>query len=243
MIRLQKYLAQCGVSSRRKAEDLITQGKVIVNDQVISTVGVSIDPSVDTVVVNGKKLKVQAPELYLFYKPKNVITTLDDPQKRKCVGDFLTDFKTRIYPIGRLDYNVQGLLLLTNDGEYANQLLHPKYEVERTYLAFVEGVVKESSLKSLKKGIELDDGIAKAKRVKILPLEEAGKFKHFTLPSKENCSLIELVAAEGRKHFVKRILAAIGHPVIELCRTAYGQYELGKMRPGEIKAFKSFNKP
>ncbi len=230
--RLQKFLAQAGVCSRREAESLILSGLVEVNGKVADVLGVKVDPERDSVTVRGKLLETERPVLFRFFKPRNVVSTLSDPENRPCIKDYLAEIPERVYPVGRLDFDAFGLLLLTNDGQFAEHLLHPRYGVERVYWAHVRGVIPKEILTELVKGIELDDGTARAKSAHILE-RSPDRDKLFSRP-KTDSDFVELVVSEGRKHFVKRLLAAVGHPVVELCRIRFGDYALFPLRSGEI---------
>lgn len=230
--RLQRFLAEAGIASRRAAEQLIQDGRVKVNEKVVLVPGSKVTPGVDQVFVDGKRVGVQAKHLYLYHKPPGVLSTLDDPFSRPCIGDAVRDLPVRVFPVGRLDFDVFGLLLLTNDGEFANNLLHPRYETPRNYLAEVKGLISNRALQRLTRGILLEDGMGRA-----LTASDGSRnpyVKSFgTL--KEDHSVVDLSVGEGRNHFVKRLLAAAGHPVRRLCRYSFGPYELGELKRGEIK--------
>jgi pseudouridine synthase len=241
-VRLQKFLAESGVASRRHAEKLIQEGQVTVNGVVVTTLGTKIDPVRDSVIVAKKRVRPEKKVLYLFYKPLHVVTTMNDPQGRPCIADFTARLLEKVFPVGRLDFDACGLLLLTNDGDYADRLLHPRYGVRRTYWLRVAGKVSDGTLRSLCAGIELDDGPGKAVSARhigekqfhsLVPLrrtETRGRTESEQLES----DYLELAVEEGRKHFVKRLLAAVGHPVRQLCRVSYGEYRLGDMSPGQL---------
>lgn len=217
--RLQKVLAAAGIASRRASELLISEGRVTVNGQVAS-LGDKADPSRDLVEVDGERVNVNPERVYVMLnKPQGVITTADDPEGRPTVMD-LINLPMRLFPVGRLDQDTEGLLLLTNDGELAHTLLHPSYEVERVYVALVPGPVRKKALAALREGITLDDGVARARRVRVLE-EERGK------------ALVELVMTEGRKREVRRMLGALGLSVERLARVSYGGVELGDLRQGK----------
>ncbi|MCZ8512895.1 pseudouridine synthase [Paenibacillus filicis] len=235
MERLQKVLAEAGVASRRKCEELITAGRVEVNDEVVTTLGVKVDPGQDFIKVDGKPIRRQAKVYVLFNKPKGVITSASDPEGRKTVTEFFKNIKERIYPIGRLDYDTEGLLLLTNDGEFAHLLTHPKHHVPRTYLATVNGVPHGSLLDKLKNGIELEDGMTAPAEVDYQDVD----------PDKKE-SIIKITIYEGRNRQVRRMFEAIHHPVQKLKRVQFGPILLagvarGKYRhltPQEVKELK-----
>ncbi len=231
--RLQRYLAACGVCSRRAAEKLISAGRVSVNQKVVEELGTRVTPGVDVVAVDGRPVLLEEKVIYLFHKPTNLITTMDDPQGRPCVGDVLQTLPQRVFPVGRLDSDVSGLLLLTNDGEYADRLLHPRHEVERLYIAVVRGDVTQRTIDRLLTGIELEDGMGKAARLRRLEPSKQLNERFDGIP--QSCSILELGVREGRKHFVKRLLAASGHGVEKLSRIAFGPYELGGLPLEEIR--------
>ncbi len=214
MDRLQKVLAQAGVASRRGAEELIVQGKVTVNGKPVTELGTKVDPEKDSISVDGKKIKRREPKLYLLLnKPAGYVTTLRDPQGRRKVTDLLKGIKTRVYPVGRLDYETEGLLLLTNDGELAYGLTHPKHGVEKTYLAQVVGVPDPKKMRLLREGVRLEDGVTAPAQVRRLAIIEGN-------------ALLELKIHEGRNRQVRRMCGAIGHPVIKLQRTGLGGLSL-----------------
>jgi 23S rRNA pseudouridine2605 synthase len=219
--RLQKVLARAGVASRRAAEKLIQARKVLVNGQPV-TLGTKIVVGVDRVTLEGRLLDLGAPALvtYALNKPRNVMTTLNDPQGRKAVSAFFADLHERVFPIGRLDYDAEGLLLLTNDGDLAYRLTHPKFGVSRTYHATVAGLVDAVTVLRLRGGVELTDGMATPTRVELLHKDS-------------QTTSLEIVVREGRNHLIKRLCQAVGHEVISLRRVAYGGVDLGGLAPGE----------
>jgi pseudouridine synthase len=221
--RLQKYLAQAGTASRRKAEELILAGRVKVNGMTITQLGSKIDPEKDIVTLDQKPVKTTKQyEYYLLNKPLRVVTTMHDPQGRTKVIDLLKGIKTRVYPVGRLDYHTEGLLLLTNDGELAYRLMHPKYKVAKTYLVTVRGILDKNSLLRLQKGVLLEDGPTIPAKVTIL---ETG----------ENYSRLEMTIREGRNRQVRRMCEAVGHPVLSLKRLKFGPLSLGQLKPGQYR--------
>lgn len=232
LVRLQKFLAECGLGARRKCEELITAGRVSINGTEVTQLGTKVDPQVDRVQVDGRSVSIEQKKLFLFYKPKCVVTTLYDPEGRRNVGDFTRGLPVAVHPVGRLDFDVQGLLLLTNDGDFSERLLHPRYGVEKVYWALVEGEISDDHCRQLIEGVELEDGFAKAQNCKTLAWNDNAQRIFRSQP--DQSSLVELTVSEGRKHFVKRLLEHIGHPVIELCRIQFGPYRLGKLRPGNI---------
>ncbi|WP_297849700.1 pseudouridine synthase [uncultured Corynebacterium sp.] len=226
-IRLQKVLAQAGVASRRHSEVMIDEGRVEVNGKIIRKQGVRLDPNVDIIRVDGVRINVNEEHQYFaLNKPRGMHTTMEDDLGRPCVGDLVADrivSGQRLFHVGRLDADTEGLLLLTNDGELANRLMHPRYQVSKTYLATVLGEAKPALVRELKKGIELDDGIAKADYAQIVDTYQGQ-------------SLVRLEIHEGRKHIVRRMLKAAGFPVQRLVRTKIHTVQLGELKPGTMRA-------
>lgn len=223
MERLQKVIAHAGVASRRKAEQLILDGKVKVNGKLIKELGVKVS-STDQIEVNGVQIEKEAPIYFMFYKPRGVISSVKDEKGRKVVTDFLEDVEQRIYPIGRLDYDTSGLLLLTNDGEFAHLLMHPKNEVEKVYVAKTKGIPSRENLRRLESGIELEDGITAPAKVKLLSMDK-----------KRQTAIVQLAIHEGRNRQVRRMFAEIGCPVMKLKREKYGFLTLQGMKTGDIR--------
>lgn len=219
MERLQKVMARAGVASRRQCEALIQAGLVKVNGQVVTELGVKVDPAKDRIDVRGKRIEAEKKRTFLFYKPKNVITSMADPRGRRVVADYFREIPERVYPVGRLDYDTEGLLLLTNDGDLANRLAHPRYEVDKVYVATVRGKPDPASLERLEKGVKLEDGWTAPARVRLL---QAG----------EKRSKIELIIHEGRNRQVRRMCEAVGHPVLHLIRTRLAFLTLDGIKPG-----------
>ena len=217
-IRLQKALSRAGLMSRRKAEEAIAAGRVTINGRV-AVLGDRIDPEVDRVEVDGVPVPV-APGLvtYLLYKPVGVVSTVSDPQGRPTVVDLVPP-EPRVWPVGRLDVDSEGLILLTNDGELTNHVTHPRHGVTKTYVVWVDGEVGRRELRRLTEGVHLEDGPARAVRARLLE-------------SHRGRSLVELVMAEGRKREVRRMMESIGHPVRRLVRTAIGPISDRELRPG-----------
>lgn len=219
--RLQKALARAGVASRRASEDLIRQGRVLVNGRV-AALGQRIDPRADRVEVDGARVPLDpAVRYFALNKPRGVVTTARDPQGRADVTRFYPP-GPRVFPVGRLDRDTEGLLLLTNDGELAHRLMHPSHEVEREYLAEVEGTPGRRALSRLERGVELDDGPARARSAR----EVAGAGDR---------SAVRIVMTEGRKREVRRMLAAVGLPVRRLVRVRIGPVRLGRLPPGTVR--------
>lgn len=221
--RLQKFLASAGVASRRKAEELIAAGRVTVNSQKITELGSKVDPAKDLVAVDGKL--VSAPEEHrylLLYKPSGCVTTLSDPQGRPTAAAYLAGVKERVFPVGRLDYDAEGAVLFTTDGELANRLAHPRYGHRRVYLAKVKGEPEPEQLERMKAGLRLEDGPAKALEVDVH--EQA-----------EKNTWIRIVVGEGRYHLVKRLCEAVGLQVLRLFRPEFGGVSVERLRPGRFR--------
>ena len=205
-MRLQKHLAACGVASRRACEVLIAEGRVTVNGKT-ATVGQSVEPGQDVILLNGKPVRPEAPVYILLNKPVGYITTSQDTHDRKTVLELLGPLGARVFPVGRLDLDAEGLLLLTNDGELSNRLMHPRYAIEKVYLVWVKGSVEDAAVRKLSTGVELDDGITGPAVAKVLRKGKRG-------------SKLQLLLREGRKREIKRMCAAVGHPVERLKRIA-----------------------
>lgn len=221
MERLQKLIAESGYCSRRKAEDLIKQGKVTLNGKKVTELGVKATFG-DEILVSGNLIEYQEKEYYLFYKPRGVVCTTKDDKNRKTVMDYFDDVNKRIYPIGRLDYDTTGLLLLTNDGDFANLMMHPKNKIDKFYVAKLEGIVTVDEIKRLKKGIKIDNKVVYPSRVKLKKLNK-----------KNMTSIVEITLHDGINHEVKRIFESIGHNVIKLKREAFAFLTLGNLKSGE----------
>ncbi len=222
-MRLQKFISRGGVASRRAAEDLIREGHVSVDGRVVTEMGISIDPAKNVVKVDGRL--VLAPETFSYYvldKPRHVVCTMADPEGRATVRNLIPAEVGRVYPVGRLDYDAEGVLLLTDDGDLAHRLMHPRFGVERTYHAKVKGRIEDRALERLRTGVYLEDGRARAEDVR------------FLRRTSEN-SWITLTLREGRQHEVKRMCLAAGHPVQKLRRVSYAGVGLGGLGPGGIR--------
>lgn len=225
-VRLQKVLSQAGIASRRVAEKMIIDGRVEVDDRIVTELGTRVDPDVSVIRVDGARITVDDTLVHLaINKPKGMHSTMSDDRGRPCVGD-LVEHRVRgnkkLFHVGRLDADTEGLMLLTNDGELAHRLMHPSYEVPKTYLATVLGAVPRGLGRKLRNGIELDDGPAKVDDFAVVD----------TVPGK---TLVRVTLHEGRKRIVRRMLAAVGFPVKELVRTDIGAVSLGDQRPGSIR--------
>lgn len=226
MERLQKVMAQAGIASRRKSEEWIREGRVRVNGEKVTELGRRVDPDFDVIEVNGSQIHAENKRYFLFYKPKGVITSMSDPKGRPVVADFFREVKERVYPVGRLDYDTEGLLLLTNDGEMAHGLTHPRHEVNKVYQARVKGIPKQRDLQRLMSGVKLSDGWtapAKARMIKAFKGE----------------SLIELSLHEGRNRQVRRMCDAVGHPVIHLKRIRLAFLTLDGLSSGGYRELKA----
>lgn len=226
-VRLQKVLAQAGVASRRMAEKLIDEGRVEVDGKVVTRQGVRVDPNTSVIRVDGSRVIVnEEMQYFVLNKPRGVQSTMHDDMGRPCVGDIIGEKISagqRLFHVGRLDAATEGLLLLTNDGELANRLMHPSYEVTKTYMATVVGEVDSKVMRELEKGIELDDGIAKADMAQIIDVWQGR-------------SIVRIELHEGRKHIVRRMLKAAGFPVERLVRTKIHTVQLGEQTPGALRA-------
>ena len=222
MERLQKIIALSGYASRRKAEDLIKAGKVMVNGKVVRELGTKANFS-DDILIDGKKIEREEKEYYIFNKPRGVITSTSDDKGRKVVTDYFETNK-RLYPVGRLDYDTTGLLILTNDGELANLIMHPRNEIEKQYIAKLEGIIKGEEINKLKNGIVLDGTKCIPKRVKLREFDK-----------KTNTSIVEIVICEGKNHEVKRLFESVSFNVLKLKRERIGFLTLGKLKSGEYR--------
>ncbi|MEK6606201.1 MAG: pseudouridine synthase [Myxococcota bacterium] len=219
-MRLQRFVTAAGLAARRKASLLVRQGKVAVNGHVVRDPVAEIDAAHDDVRVEGKRAIIQDKATVLLCKPRGVVTTLDDPEGRQTVIDLVRGVGARVVPVGRLDYHTEGVLLLTNDGELANTLLHPSRRVERVYHAKLKGTLAREDLEKLRRGVRLEDGVARADRVKVL----ASTGKH---------TWVELALHEGRNRQIHRMALAIRHPVLKLARVSFAGLGVGDLRPGE----------
>ncbi|WP_448588561.1 pseudouridine synthase [Thermocrinis sp.] len=221
LVRLNRFLSLSGVASRRKADQLILEGRVKVNGMTVKELGWRIDPKKDVVEVDGRVVKIQKFRYIALYKPCCYLTALGvSKEGKRTIQELLKDIPERLYPAGRLDYNAEGLLILTNDGELANRIMHPRYKLPKTYQVLVKGEVSQKTLEAMKAGAQLEDGFAKPLSVRVIKHEEGN-------------TLLELVFTEGRKHIVKRFTAHFGHKVLRLKRTAIGPIKLGKLSPGK----------
>lgn len=227
-VRLQKYLAQSGVASRRRCEELMLAGLVEVDGEIVTRLGTKIDPYAAVVRVEGRRLPPISPHVYLVLnKPRGVVSTMSDPQGRRTLSDVLAERAPehgRLFHVGRLDTDTSGLILLTNDGDFAHRLAHPSFEIDKTYVAEVDGKVTQGTLRRLRAGVELDDGPVKVSATKLLGGD-----------SGVDGSIVQLVIHEGRNRIVRRLLAEVGHPVRRLTRTAIGPVQLRGLRSGDLR--------
>jgi pseudouridine synthase len=229
MIRLQKILSQAGVASRRAAEDLIRQGRVEVNGRVVTELGTKADPASDDLRVDGRRLRAAGERRYiLMYKPRGVVSTRSDPQRRPTVIDVLADHGVRgyFYPVGRLDYDSEGLIILTNDGALADRVTHPRYKLERRYEAVVEGVPDDRDLERLRRGVDID-----GKRT----LPAHARIVRAAATKRGQQAILHISIREGRNRQVRRMCDAIAHPVDRLRRTGIGPVEDRRLKPGQIR--------
>ena len=222
-LRLNKFLADCGVASRRKADELIESGQVQVNGKTVIELGVRVIPGKDRVTVEGKPVRPASQKLYvIFYKPENVLTTMEDPEGRPTVADFMEQLPVRVFPVGRLDWDTEGMLLLTNDGDFAQKVMHPREEIPKTYLAKLDGKPTDVQLQKLTTGVTIPGG-----RVKALHVERAkvGDSKQY--------DWIKIIIGEGKNRQVRHMFNKIGFDVKKLKRVAIGQLTLGPLQKGE----------
>ncbi|MFI7103166.1 pseudouridine synthase [Streptomyces sp. NPDC050161] len=220
--RLQKVLARAGMGSRRACEELIDQARVEVNGEIVMEQGVRVDPQKDEIKVDGLTVATQSYLFFALNKPAGVVSTMEDPDGRQCLGDYVTNRETRLFHVGRLDTETEGIILLTNHGELAHRLTHPRYGVKKTYLAAIQGPLPRDLGKQLKDGIQLEDGYARADHFRVV--ENTGKNY-----------LVEVTLHEGRKHIVRRMLAEAGFPVERLVRTSFGPIALGDQKSGWLR--------
>ena len=223
LIRLQKLLALAGVASRRRSEELMLDGEVEVNGEVVTRLGTKVDPASDVIRVSGKRLPPVSEKVYLaLNKPRGVVSTMSDPEGRRTLQDLVADRPERLFHVGRLDTDTSGLIILTNDGDFAHRLAHPSYEVDKTYVAEVTGQLFPRIVKQLLAGVTLEDGPVTVSKARIV---EASPAK----------SIVELVIHEGRNRIVRRLLDHVGHPVTRLTRTRIGPVALERLKSGELR--------
>jgi 23S rRNA pseudouridine2605 synthase len=221
--RLQKILAHAGIASRRAAEGLITAGKVRVNGKIVDELGASADPRRDRIEVDGKRIVLETPIYLMLHKPRAVVSTLRDPEGRPSLADIVKNVTARVYPVGRLDFHTSGALLLTNDGELTDALLHPRRDVPKTYVAKVRGMVAIESLEALRNGVVLDDG------------EKTKPADVFVLREEDRNTWLQITLYEGRNRQIHRMGEAVGHPVLRLARLSFAGITTDGLRPGQLR--------
>jgi 23S rRNA pseudouridine2605 synthase len=222
-VRLQKVLANAGLASRRACEVMISEGRVEVNGEVVTEQGRRVDPDTDVIRVDGSRIPPPRRHRYLVLnKPRGVVSTMDDPEGRRTLADLVPDRHGRLFHVGRLDTDTEGLIILTNDGDFAHRLAHPSFEVPKTYLAEVSGVVGRDVVAKLRSGITLEDGPVRPVAVKLVS-------------TTAERSLVKITLHEGRNHVVRRTMEAVGHPVRRLSRTGIGPVRLGTLKTGEFR--------
>lgn len=221
-VRLQKVLAAAGVASRRAVEEMIVKGRIKVNGKVCKELGTRINPDVDQVQVDGMPVQLDPDRIYFaFHKPKGVVSTMSDENGRPCLSDYFMGLD-RVYNVGRLDAETTGLLLMTNDGELANELAHPSFGVEKLYVAKVRGKITRVEMQRLLDGVKLEDGLQKADKARVID-------------QNEQSSLVEIVLHSGKNRIVRRMMEAVGFPVLELTRKSFGPLRLGNLKPGQFR--------
>lgn len=221
--RLQKVIAQSGLTSRRKAEDLILDGRVKVNNKVITKLGTKVSQK-DEITVDEIPLEKEKLVYYVLYKPRGYITSVKDDKDRETVIDLMESIPERIFPIGRLDYNTSGVLLLTNDGGFAHLLMHPKHEIEKVYIAKIKGIPKKESLNQLVKGVKDKNDLLKAVNYKVISVDK-----------RKQTMVLEIVLHEGKNRHIRRMMEQIGHPVLKLKREKYGPITVHQLQPGKYR--------
>ncbi|MDP9822921.1 23S rRNA pseudouridine2605 synthase [Nocardioides massiliensis] len=227
LVRLQKLLAQSGVASRRRCEELMLAGEVEVDGEVVTRLGTKVDPTTAVIRVSGKRLPPRSPHVYLaLNKPRGVVSTMSDPEGRRSLGDVVADRPERLFHVGRLDTDTSGLILLTNDGDFAQRLAHPSYEIDKVYVAEVEGEVRPATLRRLREGVVLDDGPVQVTRARLVERGAGGA---------KGRSIVEVTLHEGRNRIVRRLLDHVGHPVRRLTRTSIGPVVLRGLASGELR--------
>jgi len=223
LIRLQKLLALAGVASRRRSEELMLDGEVEVNGEVVTRLGTKVDPTTAVIRVSGKRLPPVSAHVYLVLnKPRGVVSTMSDPEGRRTLSDFVGDRPERLFHVGRLDTDTEGLILLTNDGDFAQRVAHPSYELDKTYVAEVDGVVAKATVKRLLAGVTLEDGPVEVSAAKVVS-------------TSADRSIVEVVIHEGRNRIVRRLLDEVGHRVRRLTRTAIGPVLLRGLKRGDLR--------
>lgn len=239
MERLQKIISQAGIASRRESEKIIQQGRVSVNGKVVTELGTKVTPGKDRITVDGKPIAGEKLVYILLYKPKGIVTTLKDPQDRKTVGSLVTDIPQRIYPVGRLDYNTEGLLLLTNDGALTHMLIHPSKKIDKTYIAKVAGRPTPEKIDLLRVGIQLEDGMTAPALIDVMDFDR-----------ERNLTSLRITIHEGKNRQIRRMFEAIGSDVKQLKRVKFAFLTLEGLRrgsyrhllPQEVEALQNLNK-
>jgi len=222
-MRLQKYLAECGVASRRKSEELIAEGRVRINGDIITKMGVTVDPKTDTVTFDGKRIQPQTNKVYLMLnKPSGFVSTCSDDRGRPTVMELVRDVKERLYPVGRLDFSTEGLLLMTNDGQLANILTHPKHNVEKKYLAVIDSAISDETLKKLEEGVMIDG-------------YKTGRAVFRVMKKGDSRTELLCVIKEGKNRQLRRMFEAVGHNVVYLKRVGVGDIGLGNLKKGAYR--------
>ncbi len=230
LVRLNKLLAERGLASRRGADKMIEEGQVVVNGKKVYELGIKVNPNKDKIVVDGKPIKSKGENLYImFNKPKNVITSMTDPLDRTTVADFMEDVPTRVFPIGRLDWDSEGLIILTNDGDYAQKVMHPKTEVTKTYHVKLDGQPQPYQIKKLLTGVSIPTGRVKAKHVEKLKMAKSKNSK-----TSEKNDWYKIIITEGKNHQVREMFKKIGFDVIKLQRVAIGKLRIGQLDRGQF---------
>lgn len=224
-MRLNKYLARCGVASRREADRLIQAGEVTINGKVVANPAHAVEEG-DWVKLRGKALRPRELVYFMLYKPKQMITSMRDPEGRPCVGDVARHLPAGVRPVGRLDWSSEGLLLLTNDGEWAHHMTHPKFHLEKTYHVKVRGRIEERSLEKMKKGMRISGTIMKMKQIRFISRTKGGH------------TWWEVVLREGKSRQIRRMMKAAGHTVVKLKRVSVGTLRIGDLKPGEYRKLK-----
>ncbi|GAA1910854.1 pseudouridine synthase [Nocardioides marmoribigeumensis] len=223
LVRLQKLLAQSGVASRRKCEELMLDGLVEVDGEVVTRLGTKVDPRTAVIRVEGRRLPPVSEHVYLaLNKPRGVVSTMSDPQGRRTLGDLVADRPERLFHVGRLDTETEGLILLTNDGDFAQRVAHPSYELEKTYVAEVSGVAERDLVKRLEAGVPVEGQPVEVHRAKVLS-------------TARDRSIVELTIHEGRNRIVRKLMDEVGHPVTRLTRTVVGPVVLRGLKPGQMR--------
>lgn len=227
LVRLQKHLAQSGVASRRKCEEIMLDGLVEVDGEIVTRLGTKVDPRTAVIRVDGRRLPPVSAKVYLaLNKPRGVVSTMSDPEGRRTLQDLVEDRPERLFHVGRLDTDTDGLILLTNDGDFAHRMAHPSYEVDKTYVAEVDGEVTKATLEALRRGVILEDGPVTVTSARVVSAGQGNA---------RGRTIVELVIHEGRNRIVRRLLDHVGHPVRRLTRTAIGPVVLRGLGPGELR--------